>query len=264
MRWEPSSTPLFTLSGFIVFIAVYTIALTVPVSFYSDDCQEPDLTFWETIKGVKLMFTNRNLLTYLALSLVAHLPTAYFGSIIGYRMFDKGYSTEESTFVSTCVTFVEMVLIYIFPFAIKRLFSGYFITQILAILFGLINYAILVNFEWLHEDKTYFFVLMFVISLIESYVHSVGFNAMSGMNFKISDKAIGGTAITFINGTSNLCRAWPRTLVLKVAGDFKDSTMVFASVSSAILIYGGLFKYVSKMDDLTVQDWRIEEKKKEE
>ncbi|XP_043270716.1 acetyl-coenzyme A transporter 1 [Venturia canescens] len=227
LRSVPSDVGIVTLPGFLwvwgwVFVVITTLiaALKHEVSEVEDprtediiaDAKRAYDSLWSIMKLPTIITTAVILLT-------AKIGFSACDAVTGLKLVEAGVPKEKLALMAVPLIPLQIVL----PLAISRYTSGgrpldvYLRAMPYRLVFGLFA-ALLV---WITPSllnngqvPAYYFVILIAIYVVHQIAASSMFVASMAFFAKISDPAVGGTYMTFLNTLCNLGGNWPATTAL--------------------------------------------------
>jgi len=183
------------------------------------------------------------------------------------RLQDRGFPKESLASIKLVVTPLEIVMPWILaPFTagewpLRVIVMAYIPRVLLTLLVGIFAFYagdIQQPTPW----AIYAGVAAFVI--MQAVVSNAMFVAHMGFFAKVSDPAIGGTYMTFLNTIHNLGNMWASTFCLKAADQIKLFTGYdgYYALCAACTVYGLLWlllfrPVLNRLSDLPTSDWRV-------
>ncbi|XP_034949365.1 acetyl-coenzyme A transporter 1 [Chelonus insularis] len=226
LRSEPSSEGIVTLAGFLYFWGWIFIGATTLVALFKREIDEKHAEsqdfFTEVKHAYQLLWRMMKLPSIKITAII--LLTAKIGfsacdAVSGLKLIDAGVPKEKLTLMA-----VPLIPLQIFlPFIIARYTSGprpmdiYLAAFPYKLIFGLCA-AFLVwitpSFAVNGEVSMYYAAFLIILYTIHQVAATSMFVASMAFFAKISDPAVGGTYMTFLNTLSNLGGNWPATATL--------------------------------------------------
>lgn len=228
---------ILTLSDFLNFWGVVFMVATTLVAIFKhediqkekchDDEEEGNADGGEEILG--LVDTYKQLGKIIALPLmpatIIFLMTAKIGfsaadSVTGLKLVEQGVPKAKLAMLAIPMIPLQITL----PWIISRYTSGpkpmniYIKAMTPRLLMGLVFCALVYYTPYFKDADGQFHVSFYIIVLVIYAIHQVFvycmFVAVMAFFAKVSDPAVGGTYMTFLNTLSNLGGNWPATLSL--------------------------------------------------
>mmetsp|Transcript_42213 Transcript_42213/g.68388 ORF Transcript_42213/g.68388 Transcript_42213/m.68388 type:complete len:466 (+) Transcript_42213:62-1459(+) len=184
------------------------------------------------------------------------------------RLQDAGFPKESLATIKLFVTPLEIAL----PWLLSRFTAGpkpldvilvaYLPRTLLTLLGGLFAYFAAGSMSGLPSTGVYAGV--FALTILQGIASNAMFVAHMAFFAKISDPAIGGTYMTFLNTVHNIGNMWSATFCLKAADYVKASTGLdgFYVLCGACTIYGLLWlvlcrPMLQRLQEMPISEWRV-------
>ncbi|XP_031783669.1 acetyl-coenzyme A transporter 1 [Nasonia vitripennis] len=224
LRSVPLEQGMVTLPGFLYFWGCVFVVVTTLIGIFKHE--NPDNSpksenmnistayhlLWRTVKlpNIKLM---------VLILLTAKIGFSASDAVTGLKMVEAGIPKEKFALMAVPMIPLQIVL----PIFISRYTAGpkpmdiYLKAMPYRLMFGLVA-AFLVwitpQFVRHGEVPAYYFVLLVVLYLLHQVCTSCMFVASMAFFARVSDPAVGGTYMTFLNTLCNLGGNWPSTAAL--------------------------------------------------
>ncbi|KAJ8675824.1 hypothetical protein QAD02_011610 [Eretmocerus hayati] len=224
LRSEPSDQGMVTLPGFLYFWGWTFVIVTTLVGVLKHENPEnhpkgEDMSIrnayhilWRTIKLP-------NMKTMIVILLTAKIGFSASDAVTGLKMVEAGIPKEKIALMAVPLIPLQIIL----PIFVSKYTAGskpmdvYTKAYPFRLGFGLLA-AFLVwitpNFISHGEVPAYFFMLIVVLYLFHQLFSTCMFVAFMSFFAKVSDPAVGGTYMTFLNTLCNLGGNWPSTAAL--------------------------------------------------
>eukprot|EP00440_Ansanella_granifera_P073256 gb/GFBE01079491.1/.p1 GENE.gb/GFBE01079491.1/~~gb/GFBE01079491.1/.p1 ORF type:complete len:438 (+),score=102.59 gb/GFBE01079491.1/:1-1314(+) len=184
------------------------------------------------------------------------------------RLQDAGFPKESLANIKLFITPLEICL----PWLLSRFTAGprpldvvilsYLPRAALTLLTGLFAYAVGTIPGPSPSQGVYAGV--FALTILQGIVSNAMFVSHMAFFAKISDPAIGGTYMTFLNTVHNIGNMWASTFCLKAADWIKESLGMdgFYVLCGACTVYGVAWfllcqPMLKRLQDMPVSDWRV-------
>ncbi|XP_023290092.1 acetyl-coenzyme A transporter 1 isoform X2 [Orussus abietinus] len=226
LRSEPSAKGIITLPGFLHFWGwIFIITTTLVAILKSEKIKKKD-EYRDLDNGVKHAYKVLwdiiklpNIKIAILVFLTAKVGFSACDAVTGLKMIDAGIPKEKFALMAVPMIPLQIVL----PLFISKYTTGlrpmdiYLKAIPYRLAFGLLA-AFLV---WITpsiivkgEIPVFYFIILTIIYMTHQICLSSMFVATMAFFAKISDPAIGGTYMTFLNTLSNLGANWPATAAL--------------------------------------------------
>ncbi|OBZ78994.1 hypothetical protein A0H81_00307 [Grifola frondosa] len=231
--------PRLTLSAYLLFCGAMSYAVTIWLIFKKEDKEvtEEDIS----IKAVYLTMWNICKLKHVQILLLVHL-FAKIGwqandAVTQLKMVEKGLNRED----------LAITVLIDFPFQIvggwlagrwsrgdkplRAWIHSYWPRLVLTLISTLMVY-------WFPKPpiSTWFFLLLIVQTVMQSFAGTIQFGGMSAFHTRISDPVVGGTYMTLLNTFTNLGGTWPKFFVLKGVDLFSVATCNIKEVGQELSV----------------------------
>lgn len=259
------------LPAFLLFWGTVFVASTVAVAILKGEAATPEDEQLEGLVDAYLTMY-RVLRRPPVLKLGAHLLSRSLSFIpadvmAAGRLQDRGFPKESLATIKLVVTPLELVL----PWFLSRFTAGprplsviqvaYIPRVLMTVAVGLFAYSV---GEISQPPATLVYLSVFALTVLQGIISNAMFVAHMGFFAKVSDPAIGGTYMTFLNTVHNLGNMWASTFCLKAADHIKSSTGYdgFYALCGACTVYGFLWLLLFNpvlrgLQDTPKDEWKV-------
>eukprot|EP00933_Yihiella_yeosuensis_P066920 TRINITY_DN7144_c0_g3_i1.p1 TRINITY_DN7144_c0_g3~~TRINITY_DN7144_c0_g3_i1.p1 ORF type:complete len:448 (+),score=73.96 TRINITY_DN7144_c0_g3_i1:97-1440(+) len=264
---------MFSLPNFIAFWGVTFLVTTAAVWMLK---HEAEIAEDEEIESLKEAYTQMyQVLRLRPVQLLAlHLITRSLAFIpadvmASGRLQDAGFKKEDLAGIKLFITPLEIAL----PWLLSRFTVGpkpltviivtYIPRTLLTVLTALFAFGVGTNIA--SPTPTGVYMGVFAITILQGIVSNAMFVAHMAFFAKVSDPAIGGTYMTFLNTVHNIGNMWASTFCLKAADYVRDYTGMdgFYVLSGACTAYGFIWflfcrPMLERLQTMQTSEWRID------
>jgi len=265
----------FPLSGFLVFWGTFFLASTIVITIFKAEAITPPdeqteglietyTIMWRLLRQPPIQKISLHLFT----RSLAFIPADVMAP---GRLQDIGFPKESLAGIKLVVTPLELVMPWILsPFtAGERPLNVILVAYVPRVLLTLLSGAAAFYIgDVTQPTPTVVYVGVFFFVVAQAVISNAMFVSHMAFFAKVSDPAIGGTYMTFLNTVHNLGNMWASTFCLKAADHIKSSTGYdgFYALCAACTVYGilwlVLFKpLLERLQELPAAKWRMLENK---
>ncbi|KAJ3326135.1 hypothetical protein HDV06_000011 [Boothiomyces sp. JEL0866] len=231
LRSTPSDSGLLTLGQYLFFWGVMFLVCDFCLLFFTetlDDYEEESISsVYKTIIDICQM---KHMQVFIGVLMICKIGFQANDAVTGLKLLELGFNKE----------YLGLTVLLDFPLQIV---FGYYAAKwssgkrpLLPWLYGfygrllaaVICMAVVYSYPKEGVTTTYL-VIVIAASVFSSFMNTIQFVGMGTFFTKISDPAIGGTYMTFLNTLSNLGGTWPRYFILLAVDYF---TVAPCSVNS--------------------------------
>jgi len=261
----------FPIASFLLFWGSVFIASTLAVAMFKTETATPKD---EQLEGlVEAYMTMIQLLRRPPVQKLAlHLFTRSLAFIPADvmapgRLTDRGFPKEGLAGIKLLVTPLEIVMPWILaPFTagerpLSVILTAFAPRVLLTLLSGL---ALFFVGDIAQPTPSLIYIGVFILVIAQAVISNAMFVSHMAFFAKVSDPAIGGTYMTFLNTIHNLGNMWASTFCLKAADYIQTNTGYdgFYALSGACAVYGMLWlvlfrPMLLRLQDLPTSDWRV-------
>ncbi|CAH0691819.1 unnamed protein product [Spodoptera exigua] len=229
LYFEPQAEGLVTLASFLLFWGWVFIVTTTLIAVFKHEANDAPNTKENDVKGFSDVVTAyKQLYTIIKLPAVRTLALVLFTAKLGFcasdavsglKLVEAGVPREDLALLAVPLVPVQIIMpvllakhttgreplsLWLRAFPL-RLLVGPLAAALVAITPTLLNDA--------PPSYSYLFILMILYIFHQTCLYCM-FVAVMAFFAKVSDPAVGGTYMTFLNTMSNLGTNWPNTLAL--------------------------------------------------
>mmetsp|Transcript_159174 Transcript_159174/g.296697 ORF Transcript_159174/g.296697 Transcript_159174/m.296697 type:complete len:431 (-) Transcript_159174:30-1322(-) len=260
-----------SLPSFLMFWGSVFVASTVAVAIFKGEAATPEddqleglADAYKTMYRVLCRPPVQKLALHLLSRSLAFIPADVMAP---GRLQDRGFPKESLASIKLVVTPLELVM----PWFLSQFTAGprpltviqvAFIPRVLmTAIMGLFAYAV---GEISQSPGALVYVSVFALTVLQGVASNAMFVAHMGFFAKVSDPAIGGTYMTFLNTVHNLGNMWASTFCLKAADHIKNITGYdgFYALCGACTVYGFLWlvlfnPVLKNLQDTPSDEWKV-------
>lgn len=262
---------LISISSFLQACGTVFLASTVAVALFKKEAataaDEQLESLWETYVTMYRVLCRppiQKLAIHLFSRALAFIPADVMAP---GRLQDRGFPKESLATIKLVVTPLELVMPWVLaPFTagerpLSVLLTAYLPRVLLTLGVGLFLFFV---GDIQQPTPTLVYVGVFVFVVAQAAISNAMFVAHMSFFAKVSDPAIGGTYMTFLNTIHNLGNMWASTFCLKMADHVKAITGYdgFYALCGACALYGVIWlllfrPMLLKLQGLPVSEWRV-------
>ncbi|XP_011501252.1 PREDICTED: acetyl-coenzyme A transporter 1 [Ceratosolen solmsi marchali] len=224
LRSVPSNTGIVTFPGFLYFWGYVFIIVTTLIGIFKRENTEniPKSENMNIKKAYELLWRTMklpNIKQMILILLTAKIGFAASDTVTGLKMVEAGIPKEKFALMAVPMIPLQIILpVFISKYTVGSQPMNIYLKAIpYRLLFGLVA-AFLV---WITpyfirngEVPVYYFILLVILYFLHQICASCMFVASMAFFARISDPAVGGTYMTFLNTLCNLGGNWPATAAL--------------------------------------------------
>ncbi|XP_058789178.1 acetyl-coenzyme A transporter 1 [Phymastichus coffea] len=224
LRTVPSHKGMITLAGFLYFWGIVFLITTTLVGIFKHEKEEriPKGEEINIRKAYKILWTTMklpNIKLIMLILLTLKIGFSASDAVTSLKMVEGGIPKEKFALIAVPLIPLQIVL----PLFISKYTAGpkpmdiFLKAYPYRLLFGLVAaFIVWITPHFVHhgEVPAYYFVFLIVIYLLHQVCSSCMYVASMAFFARISDPAVGGTYMTFLNTLCNLGGNWPATAAL--------------------------------------------------
>lgn len=183
------------------------------------------------------------------------------------RLQDMGFRKENLAKIKLCITPLEIVL----PWVLSKVTAGPYPLSVVVAMYiprALLSPAAGLFAWWVgqvSETSRGVYAGVAVLCVLQDMASNAMFVAHMAFFAKVSDPAIGGTYMTFLNTLHNIGNMWAATFCLKAADQVKAHLGLdgFYFLSAACFLYGIIWFIIwrpllTRLQELPLSEWRVQ------
>ncbi|XP_014214445.1 acetyl-coenzyme A transporter 1 [Copidosoma floridanum] len=224
LRSTPLSTGLVTLPGFLYFWGWIFIIVTTFIGIFKHENPEnsPKSENINVAKAYQMLWTTiklPNIKLMMIILLTAKIGFSASDAVTGLKMVEAGIPKEKIALMAVPLIPLQIVL----PLFISKYTAGPKPMDVFLkafpyrLMFGLVATFLVYVTPYLinrGEVPAYYFIILISLYVLHQICASCMFVASMAFFARISDPAVGGTYMTFLNTLCNLGGNWPATAAL--------------------------------------------------
>eukprot|EP00042_Codosiga_hollandica_P042492 m.390778 g.390778 ORF g.390778 m.390778 type:complete len:428 (+) comp56342_c0_seq51:109-1392(+) len=210
---------------------VMTIALIFKTEADADVAK--DLTVSTAYRQLASLFTLPGIKHYLVVGMLFKLGFVANESIFMLELVDRGFRREQLAFAAV-IDFPSQVLIGLVTLNFSKNLKPWLFGQGVRLWLALLSIVLVWQYK---PERVYLFPLVVTLHVAITFASTCMFVSSGAFFNRISDPAIGGMYITFLNTVSNIGGTWPKWFVL--------SAMDMATVANCRRVEGLSFSRFS-------------------
>lgn len=262
---------VFPLPSLLLFWGSVFVASTVAVAIFKAEAKTPEdeeleglVDAYKTMYKVLCRPPVRKLALHLFSRSLAFIPADVMAP---GRLQDRGFPKESLASIKIVVTPMELIMPWFLsyftagprPLAVIQV--AYIPRVLMTAAVGIFAYT---AGEISQPPATSIYMSVFVLTVLQGLFSNAMFVAHMGFFAKVSDPAIGGTYMTFLNTIHNLGNMWASTFCLKAASHIQNITGYdgFYALCGACTVYGFLWillfnPVLKSLQDTPSDEWKV-------